>query len=120
MQNDSEYRFDHIARVCHEANRAYCKAIGDDSQLPWADAPQWQRDSAIKGVQFINVNPDAPPSASHESWLEEKRATGWVYGAVKDPNAIPPTHPCFVPYDELPVEQRAKDYIFGAIARALL
>ena len=28
-----------IARVCHEVNRAYCKALGDESQLPWVDAP---------------------------------------------------------------------------------
>ncbi len=109
-----------IARVCHEANRGYCAALGDHSQLSWETAPQWQRDSAIKGVLFIHENPKAPPSSSHESWLEEKRATGWVYGAVKDPEAVPPTHPCFVPYEELPVEQKAKDYIFGAVARAML
>ena len=28
-------------------------------------------------------------------------------------------HPCLVPYDELPQEQRAKDHLFGAVARAL-
>lgn len=60
-------------------------------------------------------HPDAPPSAFHESWLEEKRATGWKYGPAKD--ADKREHPCFVPYDELPVEQRAKDHIFGAIVR---
>lgn len=107
-----------IARVCHEANRAYCAALGDHSQLAWEDAPEWQRASAIGGVGFIQENPDAPPSASHESWWAQKRADGWTYGPVKD--ADRKTHPCCVPYDELPVEQRAKDYIFGAIARALL
>ena len=109
-----------IARICHEANRGYCAAIGDNSQLPWKDAPQWQRDSAEKGVLFIHENPDAKPSASHESWLAEKEAAGWVYGPTKNPDATPPTHPCCVPYDELPVEQKAKDYIFGAVARAML
>lgn len=105
-----------IARLCHEANRAYCLALGDTSQVPWDEAEQWQRDSAVKGVEFILANPEASPAASHESWLEEKRATGWSYGPVKDAEAK--THPCFVPYDELPIEQRAKDYIFGAIVRA--
>lgn len=107
-----------IARVCHEVNRAYCASLGDHSQPAWEDAPQWQRDSAIAGVVFIESNPDAKPSASHESWLAQKTADGWKYGAVK--NAETKEHPCFVPYDELPVEQKAKDYIFGAVVRSLL
>ena len=107
-----------VAKICHEANRAYCAALGDHSQLSWEEAPAWQRDSAVKGVKFIRENPDASPSASHESWLAEKTAGGWSYGAVKDP--IKKEHPCFVPYNELPTEQKAKDYIFGAIVRAAL
>lgn len=106
-----------IAQTCHEANRAYCASLGDLSQPAWADAPDWQKQSAVTGVQFTLANPDATPSASHESWLEEKRRDGWVYGAVK--NAETKEHPCFVPYDELPREQRAKDYIFQAIVRSL-
>lgn len=117
------YRFedvDHIgiAQVCHEANRAYCQALGDMSQPAWNDAPEWQKQSAVNGVMFIQDNPDAAPSASHESWLAEKERDGWTYGPVKDP--VLKQHPCFVPYDELLVEQKAKDYIFGAIARTLI
>lgn len=106
-----------IARVCHEVNRAYCNAIGDETQLPWEHAPQWQRDSAIKGVEFIIANPGAPASATHDSWLEAKRADGWKYGPVKDEAAK--THPCFLPYEDLPPEQRTKDYLFGAVVRAM-
>ena len=39
-----------VARICHEANRAYCQTIGDFSQRPWAEADEWQRKSAIEGV----------------------------------------------------------------------
>jgi RyR domain len=106
-----------VAAVCHEANRAYCLRIGDDSQKPWADAPPWQRESAIKGVQFNLANPEAPPSASHESWLEEKRAAGWKYGPVKD--EARKEHPCYVPYGELPEEQKAKDALFKSIVNGL-
>jgi hypothetical protein len=109
---------EHIAKTCHEANRALCAAFGDHSQVAWEDAPQWQRDSAIKGVQFCAANPDAPPSANHDSWLAEKAATGWKYGPVKDADAK--THPCFVPYDDLPPDQKAKDYVFQAIVGALI
>lgn len=108
---------EHIARVCHEVNRAYCASIGDNSQPAWADAPEWQRESAINGVKFTIANPDALPSASHDSWSAEKVAAGWVYGPVKDPEAK--QHPCLVPYDELPVEQRTKDYLFQAVVRSL-
>jgi len=38
------------ARAAHEANRAYCLAIGDVSQTSWDDAPEWQRSSARNGV----------------------------------------------------------------------
>lgn len=106
-----------IARACHETNRAYCASIGDHSQPAWGRAPDWQRDSAFAGVRFTLANPDAKPSDSHDSWLAEKERDGWKYGPVKDPSKK--EHPCFVPYDDLPVEQRTKDYLFQAVVRAL-
>lgn len=106
------------AMAAHTANRAYCVAIGDDSQLPWIEAPQWQRDSAIEGVKFLIANPAAPPSASHDSWLAQKERDGWKYGPVKDPEKK--EHPCYVPYDELPEAQKAKDAIFGAVVRGVI
>lgn len=109
-----------IARIAHETNRAYCQSIGDQSQPTWEDAPQWQRDSAVAGVKFhldAHATGETPaPSASHDSWLEEKRAAGWTHGPVKDADLK--QHPCFVPYHELPIEQRLKDYLFGAIVAA--
>jgi hypothetical protein len=84
------------------------------------DAPEWQRQSALNGVAFhltaLEKGDEPAPSASHESWLAEKEADGWKYGPVKNPETK--EHPCFVPYDQLPVEQRRKDYIFGAIVKA--
>lgn len=110
-----------IARVAHEANRAYCQGIGDASQPSWDKAPEWQRKSATKGVHkhLDGLANKAPlsPSASHESWLAEKLRDGWKWGAVKNPDKK--EHPCIMPYAELPVEQRAKDYIFGAVIKAI-
>lgn len=106
-----------IAAVCHGANKALCETQGDASQPDWANAPQWQRDSAIVGVKFNLENPDAPPSASHDSWLAQKRAEGWKWGSVKDP--AKKEHPCYVQYDELPPEQQAKDHVFKAVVAAL-
>ena len=106
-----------IARVCHEVNRAYCESQGDRSQPSWHMAPGWQRESAINGVRFALRHPNAKPSDSHESWLAEKHAAGWAYGLTKDPERK--LHPCFVPYEELAPQQKAKDYIFLAVVRAL-
>lgn len=106
-----------IAKICHETNRAYCQTIGDDSQPTWEDAPDWQKTSAINGVNFHLTNPGSKPSHSHEEWLKEKKATGWKYGPVKDPEKK--EHPCFVPYDQLPPEQKAKDALFVAVVNAL-
>jgi len=106
-----------IARAAHEINRAYCQALGDNSQLPWEDAPEWQKKSAVDGVEFHINHPTASPSASHDNWLRMKVADGWRYGPVKD--AEKKEHPCCVEYHELPQEQRAKDYIFRAVVHTL-
>src|SRR4051812_37117375 len=99
-----------IAKVCYETNRAFCEVTGDNSQKPWAEAEEWQRASAIKGVGFAIDNPDAPESAQHDAWLRDKLADGWRYGPVKDATAK--THPCIVPFNGLPPEQQIKDYLF--------
>ena len=105
-----------IAKVCHEVNRAYCQAMGDDSQPAWEDAPEWQRSSASLGVVLHTEN-NVGPEASHASWMAQKVAEGWVYGEVKDSDAK--THHCIVPFDQLPKEQQAKDFIFRAVVHAL-
>lgn len=105
-----------IASVAHEVNRAYCAGLGDHSQPEWDDAPEWQKSSARNGVKMHMANPNATPENSHESWLREKLENGWKYGPVKDPEKK--EHPCCVPYGELPVEQRIKDYLFRAVVHA--
>ena len=107
---------DDIARICHEVNKAYCHALDDHSQPSWEHAPEWQKLSAVNGVRLHVDNPHAGPEASHESWIAEKVAAGWVRGDVKDPEKK--THPCIVPFNELPREQQAKDCIFRAVVHA--
>lgn len=102
-----------IAMICHGINAAYCQSLGDNSQPTWEDAPEWQKQSAIVGVEMHLANPDATPEQSHQSWYKQKEAEGWKYGEVKDPELK--EHPCFLPYEELPQEQKAKDYLFRAV-----
>lgn len=106
-----------IAQVCHQANKAWCELNGDNSQKDWNEAEPWQRESAIKGVVFTIDNPDAPESAQHDAWARDKVDAGWVYGDVKDGDNK--THPCLVPFEQLPVHQQKKDVLFRAIVKAL-
>jgi hypothetical protein len=107
-----------VAEICHEANRAYCKTMGDLSQKPWDESPDWQRNSAIEGVRYRWRNRDASAESMHESWRALKLRDGWKYGAIKDPEKK--EHPCMVPYAELPPEQRRKDHLFAAIFDVML
>lgn len=106
-----------IARIAHEVNRAYCASIGDFSQPAWDDAPQWQKDSAIAGVEANRVG-DPSAEENHGNWMRHKEAEGWKYGAYKDPDNK--LHPCMVSYDQLPVEQRTKDHLYRAAVRSAL
>lgn len=105
-------RIDYIAEFAHEINRAYCRAIGDDSQPAWSEAPQWQKSSAKQGV-LAHLNDDLTPEESHESWMKQKEAEGWIWGPIKNETAK--THPCFTAYENLSAEHRAKDYLFKAV-----
>lgn len=106
------------ARCAHEANRAWCAQIGDLSQKSWDEAPEWQRHSALRGVEAVARGESS--EQLHESWMRDKLAAGWVFGFEKRPEATPPTHPCLVPYDQLPSEQRVKDALFRGVARSVL
>jgi len=110
-------RVNDIARLCHEVNRAYCEALGDYSQVEWDKAPAWQQESAVDGVRFHLGKADSLPQDSHDNWYKHKLNDGWQYGSVKDAGAK--THPCMRPFDNLPVEQQAKDYIFHSIVKTL-
>lgn len=106
-----------IAAVAHEVNRAYGLSIGDASIPVWADAPENQKESILAGVEMHLDSPDTTPEQSHEAWLARKLEEGWTYAEVKNVEAK--QHPCILPYDQLPPEQKSKDYLFRGVVHAL-
>jgi len=108
---------DKIAETCHEVNREYCIGLGDYGQVCWSQAEEWQRQSARDGVRWRLANMNAPVSAQHENWAQDKLAQGWRYGP--DKNADAREHPCLMSYEELPVTQRIKDSLFAAVVMGL-
>lgn len=105
-----------IAAIAYSINVAYCASMGDE-QLSWDNAPESVKKGVEAGVSFHLNNPDTTPEQSHEEWLKDKAANGWVYGDVKD--LANKTHPNILPYAELPPEQCAKDHLFKAVVNLL-
>lgn len=95
-----------IAKVVHENNRG----LSDSKTLSWDDSSEDVQQSAIDGVQAVINDPTITPAKSHDNWMKYKASQGWVYGEVKDEEAK--THPCMVPYQDLPEDERLKDELF--------
>lgn len=109
---------DEVAKVCHQANKAYCESIGDTSQPNWEDAPEWQKESCLEGVKARAKHSMISAAQNHNLWMQRKLEAGWTLGDTKDPEKK--THPCLKPWKELPVEQRIKDELFLSVAACLL
>lgn len=104
-----------IASVCHEANRGLQRLLGEQVNFAWEATSPALKASAIDGV--IEAQKGKSPQELHENWVAFKDAEGWTHGPEKD--FAKKEHPCMVPYDELPPEQRVKDAVFQAVVQAL-
>ena len=63
-----------------------------------------------KGVQLpadILALAEALATNTHDVWAQGRIQQGWIYGPVRDDAAK--THPCLVPYDELPESEKEYD-----------
>lgn len=106
-----------IAEICHEVNRALEYASTGTLGPSWDQADPIIRQSAISGVQSVRDNPDLTAEEAHELWLHYKQMEGWVHGEVKCVKTK--THPCMLPYSELPAAERIKDSVFVALVDQL-
>lgn len=105
-----------IARWCHEINRTVQALAGEEVGPSWEESPDWMKQSAITGV-LAHKNTRRSPEETHQLWVGYKKAEGWIYGQVKDFDKK--EHPCLVPYDQLPKEQKLKDAIFVTVVKGL-
>lgn len=106
------------AKACHEANKAFCESVGDNTQVAWEEASDAVKQTAFSGVIYALENPEVTPEQMHLNWKRDKIKAGWIYGKEKSEAAR--MHPCLVDYKDLPEEQRIKDDIFIAVVKVSL
>jgi len=98
------------AKLIHEATKAQNDARHENT-LDWDS----NKATIIAGIERMLENPNESPTENHTAWWNYKIAEGWKLGPVKDP--VAKTHPCMVPYEELPPHQQAKDLVFQSIVK---
>lgn len=63
--------------------------------------------SDIQLPEELNPLLEAMAKNVHEIWAKERIAQGWTYGAKRDDTLK--HHPCLVPYEDLPEEEKVYD-----------
>lgn len=112
------FEIEACAHAAHEANRAVSITLGDISHKPWDKAPEWQKETARAAVLAVATNDKITPEQAHEAWVNLKILHGWQRSDTKDTKKK--THPCLVPWKELPAEQQTKDKLFLTVIRNVL
>lgn len=112
------YDVEFVCKLVHQVNDAYRVLIGESPKGDWDTLEDGVKDSTRKGVAFILSNPESTPKEIHDKWVSERTCEGWSFGQVMDETAK--THPCLTPYEELPVEHRIKDHLFGNTVKSVL
>jgi hypothetical protein len=107
-----EWVTERLAAAAYEINRAYCDFMSMAPLVPWDDASEAIRRGYMLGVEGILYGTVKSPEEQHAAWMNTRLADGWSWAAKKDD--VKKTHPCLVPYGELPQEQRVKDTLFRA------
>ena len=69
--------------------------------------PQPIEISAIRLPEELNPLVEQMAKNVHEVWSAGRMADGWKYGAKRDDEKK--THPCLVPYEELPESEKEYD-----------
>lgn len=104
-----------ISEACHAANREIQSFLGEEVNPVWGSLSEDLRESTRSGV--VKALYGLSPERLHVEWMAERSKKGWVLGERKD--VVAKTHPCMVPYHQLPPGQQLKDKVFYVIARSL-
>lgn len=105
-----------IARIAHEADRAFCALHGDLKKV-WASQEAHERECAVRGVKIATATPRATAADLHTSWLRDKREAGWRFGPQLDLHDR--LDPMMIPWEQLSDYAQARERLFLAVVRSL-
>lgn len=104
-----------VARVAHEAVRAYQRQLGENPAPPWDESPSWLRTSVREGVDLARAG--ASPAEVHAVWAASRLLDGCRHGPVRSVEQR--TDPWLVGYEELSASQRAASALLTAVVTTL-
>jgi hypothetical protein len=105
-QNPSMVPWDALSEQLKESNLQQADDIGAKLKaVNCSTAPMLDWDEPLFDFTPEEINLLA--RLEHQRWMAEKEQAGWRHGLKKDSEAR--THPCLLPYDQLPAEEQEKD-----------
>lgn len=109
--NEHQKKIVGLAKICHEAQRAFCQTMGDFSHPNWDLTSPWYQKVMVECVTFV-FNKVSDVNQLHIFWSSQMTALGWSYGLVF--NEKEKEHPNLKNFNDISFEEQIKYAIFMA------
>lgn len=104
-----------LAEACHEAVKIVSEQILSEDKKEWKLISSEDKSRLINAIRRTIDEKITDPAVAHGNWIVDMEKDGWKQGEeFSNENK---THPCMVPYDQLPTGQQTKDYIYLSILK---
>lgn len=81
--------------------------MGAEARNPLTYTPEPIRTAGIRLPAELEGLTELLAKNAHENWARQRIADGWTLGPKRDDKKK--THPCLIPYEELPDSERTYD-----------
>ena len=91
-----------VAKVVHEATRAFNETLGDFTYGPWSTTPPWYQRILVECITFL-LTKNMDVNQLHIYWSGKMVENGWKYGLLMNPKTK--EHPNIKNFKELAFEE---------------
>jgi hypothetical protein len=106
-----------VAKIVHQAIKAYAESTGDRSINDWQFTSAPDRSKLVRSVAFRIDYPDLHSRDIHQNWIRMRMDDGWTHGEYDSDYK---THPLLVEYTQLDPVTKIKNSLLCAIVDALI